>query len=72
MECEHLKTHMVVNPLEYWIGESVEVCDACRMSRSHWEQGSSPWLRVPLCAKCDQPHDKESLTIDGLCFKCSN
>ncbi len=66
-DCAHHNTIHVVNPLEYWIGESVEVCVLCKMSRSHWEQGSSPWMRVPLCKLCLEPQEDEV----EYCDKCS-
>lgn len=70
--CTHKKTHMVVNPLEPHVGPSIEVCDECRMSRSHWEQGASSWLSVRLCDNCDQPTENTGDQAAGiiLCDAC--
>ena len=42
MSCKHIYTHY-----EDWPdGGTIEVCDNCRMSRHHWEQGESNWIMV--------------------------
>ncbi len=42
MSCKHVYTHY-----EDWPdGGTIEICDNCRMSRHHWEQGESNWIMV--------------------------
>ncbi|HLL88541.1 MAG TPA: hypothetical protein VK324_04505 [Tepidisphaeraceae bacterium] len=45
--CRHERTHYVDSPDEPGL-QTIEVCDDCGMSRSHWEQGSSNWMLVDL------------------------
>lgn len=53
--CKHEHTHWRIDPQQPWIGASIEVCDDCGKSRSHWEQGSSPWMQVDVsdCQRCE-------------------
>ena len=40
--CSHQKAHF-----ENWPdGGNIEVCDSCKMSRYHWEQGQSGWIMI--------------------------
>lgn len=44
IDCQHKHTHF--DPAGWPTGEDLEVCDDCGMSRTHWEQGESPWTMV--------------------------
>lgn len=46
--CKHTSVHWRVNPEEPQIGRSVEVCNECGLSRSHWEQGCSGWCNAEI------------------------
>lgn len=48
--CRHPVAHWRINPDEPHVGASVEVCDWCGKSRSHWEGGESPWQMVDVSA----------------------
>ncbi len=63
-DCLHPKTHTITDPHPY--GDIIEVCDTCRMSRSLWEQGESPWTTIPLCDRCDVPVEQD----EGICDRC--
>lgn len=45
--CQHKNTYLCYSPYETpSIGPTIEVCKQCGLSRSHWEQGESPWILV--------------------------
>lgn len=44
VECKHESTRF--DPKAWPTGESLEICNDCGMSRTHWEQGESPWMMV--------------------------
>jgi hypothetical protein len=46
--CQHKNVRWAVNPDEPHMGASVEICNDCGMSRSHWEQGDSGWMMVDV------------------------
>ena len=47
--CDHKKTHMRFSPYEpESLGPTIEVCNECGHSRSHWEQGESKWTDVDV------------------------
>lgn len=58
--CAHRCTHWRFNDYESKsVGPTIEVCDLCGMSRSHWEWGQSQWMTVDVSGlevwKPDQP-----------------
>ncbi len=78
--CRHEKTHYVANIHEPHLGKNIEVCDACKFSRSHWEQGESEWVYVQEYAELKKeaenfflphPEGKAEYPIAGCgCSKC--
>jgi hypothetical protein len=44
--CSHEETRFMDHPDEPGLN-TVEVCNLCGMSRSHWEQGETDWLAAP-------------------------
>jgi hypothetical protein len=65
--CKHQSTHMRFDPHETpSVGPTIEVCNNCGMSRSHWEQGDSGWMTADVsdCKRADAPSG------DGLRGEC--